>query len=164
MLSEETIDMQKLLEQRLLEARNGRYLWLDLKSQYNLDDSAYVLLIPDADEDIGHLIEGFIKYIKKKHGHTGLIVVPEKIQQKLLLYCKKSGQLEIHTCTKKQVDELIRFYCMYQFTGNLLIASLTKPDGRRGELLVGKKGMGRQEILDMVVFGLETDNGQEKQK
>lgn len=44
---------------------------------------------------------------------------------------------------------------MYQFTSNLLIASLEKPDGRRGVKLIGKKGFGREEILDMVVFGIE---------
>lgn len=147
--------MENLLEQKIEEAKAGRSFWLDLKSQYNLNASDYVLLIPDMNEDIKHLIECFLIYIKKKHGNTGLVVVPQKIQQNILINCVESDKLQLHICTEKQIEELMRFYCMYQFTSNLLIASLTKPDGRRGELLVGKKGFKRQEILDMVVFGLD---------
>ena len=60
-------------------------------------------------------------------------------------------------CTEQEAGNLMRFYCMYQFTPNLLIASLEKPDGRRGINLAGKEWISRQEILDMVVFGIEKE-------
>ena len=151
--------MDSLLENRLEEARKGRMYWLALQKKYNLDFDSYVLLVPDK-ENIVHLKKRFMQYITGKRGNKGIILADNEIPGIDGVY--KEGNLYIETCTSKEAENLMRFYCMYQFTSNLLIASLEKPDGRRGERLVGKKGLDREEILDMVVFGIEKEQETEE--
>lgn len=151
--------MDSLLEKRLEEARKGRMYLLDLQRKYNLDFSSYVLLIPDK-ENIVHLKKRFIQYIAIKHGNKGLILADNEMSEMAGKF--QGSSLYIETCTSEQAENLIRFYCMYQFTSNLLVASLEKPDGRRGEKLVGIKGLDREEILDMVVFGIEKEQKAEE--
>ncbi|MCI9078956.1 MAG: hypothetical protein HFH68_08540 [Lachnospiraceae bacterium] len=146
--------MDSLLERRLEEARKGRLYWLYLLEKYQLDFAGYVLLIPDK-EDIVHLKESFTQYIAKKSGSKGVIIICQELAS--MAGCKEDSinNVYIETCTIQEAENLMRFYCMYQFTPNLLIASLEKPDGRRGINLAGKEGLSREEILDMVVFGIE---------
>lgn len=145
--------MDKLLEKRLEEARKGRLYWLALQEKYKLDATCYVLLIPDR-EDIVHLKRRFLQYISNKHGSKGVVLAEDNIISQTEW---GKNNLYAEACTRQEAENLMRFYCMYQFTSNLLIASLEKPDGRKGEKLVGKKGLDRQEILDMLVFGIEKE-------
>lgn len=155
--------MDNLLEKRFGEAEKGRSYWLYLQDKYKLDASGYVLLVPDK-EDIVHLKERFCQYITNKNGSKGLILADQSLISQISNI--KGDTLYAEACTRQEAENLMRFYCMYQFTSNLLIASLEKPDGRRGKNLIGKKGFCREEILDMVVFGIgkeqeaeETGNG-----
>lgn len=145
--------MDSILERRFEEARKGRLYWLYLLEKYKLDFTSSVLLIPDK-EDIVHLKKRFIQYIAKKNSSKGVIIAGKELVSNTK--CKNDG-ICTETCTRQEAENLMRFYCMYQFTPNLLIASLEKPDGRRGINLAGKDGFSRQEILDMVVFGIEKE-------
>ncbi len=145
--------MDNILEKRVEEARKGRLYWLYLLEKYKLDFTSYVLLIPDK-EDIIHLKNRFIQYIARKNGSKGVIIAYKELISNI--QCT-DGSICTETCTRQEAENLMRFYCMYQFTPNLLIASLEKPDGRRGINLAGKDGFSRQEILDMVVFGIEKE-------
>ena len=143
--------MDSLLEKRFSEAEKGRMYWLYLQDKYNLDASSYVLLIPDK-EDILHLKERFLQYITNRNGNKGLILAGQSLISQISNI--KGNTLYAMACTPQEAENLMRFYCMYQFTSNLLIASLEKPDGRRTKNLIGKKGLCREEILDMIVFGI----------
>ncbi|MDE6615174.1 MAG: hypothetical protein K2K35_01290 [Lachnospiraceae bacterium] len=145
--------MDSILERRFEEARKGRLYWLYLLEKYKLDLSGYVLLIPDK-EDIRHLKKRFIQFIARKNGSKGVIVTCTGLVSNTEY---KEDNIYTEVCTEQETVNLMRFYCMYQFTPNLLIASLEKPEGRRGINLAGKEGISRQEILDMVVFGIEKE-------
>lgn len=142
--------MDSLLEKKLEEARKGRLYWLYLLEKYKLGFTSYVLLIPDK-EDIMHLKKRFIQYIARKNGSKGVIITCKELFSNTKC---KDGSIYTEACTRQEAENLMRFYCMYQFTPNLLIASLENPDGRRGINLAGKEGFSREEILDMVVFGI----------
>lgn len=154
-ITKETYNMaENLLEEKFNEAEKGRQYWITLQEKYSLESSDYVLLIPDK-EDIIHLKKRFQQFISKKHGRNGLILAGKDLLDKLEKI--QSNNIFMQECSSSEAHNLMRFYCMYQFTANLLIASLEKPDGRRGSNLIGKKGLEREEILDMVVFGIEKE-------
>ena len=96
--------------------------------------------------------ESFRQYITNKSGSRGVILANQSLISQISNI--EDEILSAEACTRQEAENLMRFYCMYQFTSNLLIASLEKPDGRRGKNLIGKKGLCREEILDMIVFGI----------
>lgn len=149
--------MKELFETRIKQAIEGRKTWLWLQKKYKLGVSDYVLLIPSEFENVLHLQIRFHQFLMKKKARCGVILFPKGMKPSFL----EIETIEYLECDRNSIEELIRFYCMYQFTNNLLIASLTKPDGRMGEKLMRKKGLTRDEVLDIVVFGIEKEEEEE---
>ena len=60
----------------------------------------------------------------------------------------------VHKLSPKQVDSLLQLACLYQFDDRFICASIEQPTGRNGGRLVGKKGITKEEVFSVGVYGL----------
>lgn len=124
------------LDERIENARKGRAYWIDLIENYKVKDNDYVVLMPHED---GRYSKWVIKYlsrfIEKKNISKAILLTRDK-----KIVNKKINNLTISEISEEDSQNLLQFYCLYQFTTNLLIASLDVPAFRigKGYLNMGK--------------------------
>lgn len=84
--------------------------------------------------------------------------VSEDNSSKVTCKVKKSkGEavaVRVRNCTRREMDALLQFYCLYEFASNLTIASLNVPPGRIGLGMAGHKRFTYEEVFAGVVYGI----------
>lgn len=141
------------IQERMNDAKQGRTYWLELVNQYGVNESTYVLLIPNSD---GRYSDCFLKYLPE--------FMDKKRIQKAIVLTMDPTLLDMSTDNisfleigETEVHSLMQFYCLYEFAPNFIIASLDMPASRRGKGYINKGGITMEEIFKAVVFGL-TEN------
>ena len=141
------------MEYRFLQAKNGRAYWMDFVKKYNIDNTKYVLILPGRQRIYNETAIKKIPEFLKKRGIKKAYVLtydPYVIAQGE----KVSEQMMIVETSEDEIRNLIQFYCLYEFAPNVLIGSLQEPSGRKGNSLIGKKGLTAEEVFAGVVYSL----------
>jgi hypothetical protein len=55
-------------------------------------------------------------------------------------------------CPRKKAEELMQFYCLYNFDRRFFCASLDEPYGRNGSRIIGARGITAEEIFVIGVY------------
>lgn len=141
------------MKERLCKAKRGREVWLSLCDSYNISGSSYVLIFPDRDfgyneQALGHLQE----FIEKK-GISEIFLLAD---DGWLAACevKLPAEAKVVRLESEKIDEILQFYCLYDFAPNLIVASLEKPSGRLGRGLIGKRGISAEEVFVKEIYGM----------
>lgn len=139
------------MEDYIQKAKKGRTYWLDLVLQYHIDENMAVVLVVD-ESDLELAVKCIPKYIEKKQISKILLLIPESAGKENLQDIYGCGYLEV--LSDNQMDDLLKFYGLYNFFPGFIIASLTKPPGRMGMGYLKKDGITYDEIFRTVVFDL----------
>jgi hypothetical protein len=146
-------DSYKTIEERIQLASTGRTFWLEFVRKYQVDNTCYVILLPDENQ-LSHAIA--LKYLPhfldKKHAKRGIVMSYDTYIEPFQEHVNECVQ--ILTCSKEEMEALIQFYCLYEFASNIIIASLEQPSGRMGMGIVGHKNLTFEEVFAGVVYGL----------
>jgi len=139
------------IEKRVVKAKYGRKFWLSLVEKFRIDQSVYVVVLPDKKKDNNSLAMSLLLEFLGRKGTEKTIVLfcdEWELEQQIV------KNISFMKCKEEEIDGLIQFYCLYEFTTNLVIASLEQPAGRLGLGMIGKKGLEKDEIFAGVVYGL----------
>lgn len=141
------------MEEKIAIAKYGRELWISLVKKYNIDNSKYVIIIPEDKRIFSELTLCFLKVFLQKRGVKKAIVLTfdNWVIEQAENY---SEYAQIEFCGKEDIDALLQFYCLYEFATNIVIASLEKPVGRMGNELIGKKDLTLEEVFAGVVYSI----------
>lgn len=134
-------------------AEKGRLFWLDLVEEYHINSECQVVIIPDNDLETQKIALKYLpQYLKNKYAKRGIVLMPDDI----LLKADKeiNSSIEIKMCKKADIEAIMKFYCLYEFASNLVVASLKYPPGRKGMGIVGHKGLSYEEVFAGVVYGI----------
>lgn len=147
--------MEELLQNELKKAKEGRAYWLWLMETYRLSAGKYVILIPEAYTQDAYLSLLFLEdFIKQKNINSVIILSTDQvIKDAAFLFSDKIEEVII--INDKIKESLIKFYCLYEFSSRFVIASLTKPKGRKGKGLLKTGKVCLAEIFAVIVYGLE---------
>ena len=141
--------MKELIEKRLKLAQSGRKFWLNLVKEHSITDRTYIIVIP--------LFEKHeFTYVMNALGNLIHLKSPDKVivvSKELNNECSKYPIVDFAICTEEEISSIVCLYSMYRFTPNLIVASLTKPDGRMGSGMIKKGNMEIEELFNMVSFG-----------
>lgn len=139
------------MKKRIESAKLGRVLWLSLVEKYQINQFVYVIILPDIKKVYNAPALSFLPQFMKKRGAKKAIVLTfdewvleQQVDENILLVAFEKDKLEA----------LIQFYCLYEFTSNIVIASLEQPAGRLGYGMIEKKGLTSEEIFAGIVYGL----------
>lgn len=135
---------------RLLQAFNGRKIWCRITKSYNLAEKDYVLVELTEDKELIHwgnqYLEQFISENKIER-----IIVLRKSEKKP---CLHHSRVEYVECSKKELEDVVAFYCMYYFSNRFLIFDTMYPDTNKLGNLVLNNVMDKEEIVAIGLFGL----------
>ncbi len=146
--------MSELLESSLKKAEKGRAYWLKFIDVYDLSARKYVILIPDAYTVDAYLSLLFLDdFIQEKNAESIIILSTDSIIKEVA-FCFSKKIEEVILIDQEIKDALLKFYCLYEFSNRLIIASLTQPKGRRGKGLIQTGKVCYAEIFAVIVYGL----------
>jgi hypothetical protein len=136
-----------MIAKRFSAALKGRQMWLKLKRKYDIDNGAYVLLMPEDDCELNGQALLHIKDLLAHRKARGVIILTNKewVIKKAKDY--SDGIIAVKNISEKDIDNLLSFYELYDFSERLLVVSLTKPFGRK---LFGVKGVNGVTVEDLV--------------
>lgn len=151
-------NFKNIVLKNIIKAYKGRKIWIKLLKSYGLTDKHYVVLMPSLNRDYNYYALLYLdKFLEKENAEGALILTYDENVKK----CARmfSGKIiDVADFSREKAELLMKFYCLYQFTYRLIIASLEEPEGRDGLNLVGKKGITIEEIIAVGLYGLNRED------
>jgi hypothetical protein len=124
-------------------AYRGKLLWAGLQRKYKVDEGAYVVLMPEDDAELNAVALGHVEDLVADRRARGVVLVhsgaaPEQ---------RPPGIVGTESWTGRQIDALISYYELHNFSDRLLIVSLTKPFGNGLHRLLGRQGVNKEDLV-----------------
>jgi len=141
------------MEERLVLAKKGREIWLSLVEKYNIDNTIYVIILPDTSRQYNEPALVYLEAFLKKRGVKKALVLSYDTWV-LGMKEKYKEFARIEQCPEDNIKALLQFYCLYEFAQNIVIGSLKEPSGRMGDYLIGKKGLSAEEVFKGIVYSI----------
>ena len=147
----------KLLNERRSQAEKGRSFWLELVKEYQIATKEYVLLLPsDTPEYHEPALKHLEDFLVKKGADRAIVLyvgeMPDAVEYEKKISAYSSYITDVKKIRREDYENLVRFYCLYEFTDRLVIASLEEPDGRLGKNMVGKKGLTLEDVVKVTLY------------
>lgn len=148
------MNIEELFAKRVSEAEVGKRIWEEVVEKYQVDEKSNVLLLPENTPEYHEAaVKAFPEYLKKNGVENALILCTAERQNAVLDWLGKEA-IPVIVYPAEEIDRLIRFYSMYEFTDCLIIGSLSVPDGRLGSNMIGKKGLSLESAVRVMLFDL----------
>lgn len=134
------------LQIKISEAEKGREIWEIIKRKYQVTELDVIVIIESSDNElVSKSIECLRDYSDRKNLKREIVV------------CCSNEQIEssddrrlIYEVKKEELNNLLRFYRMIQFTKNIVVISLSMPFGNKG--IVGKVGITLEDYIRDAIY------------
>lgn len=148
---------EKRLNECRSQAEKGRDFWLSLVKEYQIATREYVLLLPlDTPEYHEPALKHLEEFLVKKGASRAIVLyageMPDAAEYEKKISEYSSYIIDVKKIRREDYENLVRFYCLYEFTDRLIIASLEEPDGRLGKNMVGKKGLTLEDVVKVTLY------------
>jgi hypothetical protein len=127
----------------------GSRLWAGLERKYEVDQGAYVVLMPEDDAQLNAVALGHIEELVADRRARGVVLVHSGAAPQ-----HSAGILGTESWTERRIDALIAYYELHNFSDRLLIVSLTKPFGNGLHHLLGRQGVTKEDLVCLGCFRL----------
>ena len=147
-------DVRKQLKRNLWKAYKGWWYWRTTLKKYKKQDIARsaVILMPEVNERDNYFALRYLDQMIKQHKfHKALILTHNKTVKKCAELFSKNI-IDIVDCSRKKAEELMQFYCLYNFDRRFFCASIDEPYGRNGSRIIGAKGITAEEVFTIGVY------------
>ena len=143
--------VKRQLYRNLRAAYRGWWQWHKVIRGKGVGNTAVVLL-PSCDREINHLALLYLDDMLKSRKHDNAVILTHDpaVLKSAGLFSQKI--LRVIPFSRKKAEDLMQFYCLYEFDKRFLVASLDEPNGRNGSVLIGKKGTTQEEIFVIGVY------------
>ncbi len=135
-------------EDRIKLADGGRKLWLKLKSEYGINDSDYVIVVPEDDPVINELTLKYVDEFMNKRNIKRVFIMSRDTTRTVPV-------VSHITLTEEELNSIVQLYELYEFAANVIFASLDVPSGRLGRGLLVKDNIELEDVFKSVVYGLQ---------
>ena len=141
-----------MIAKRLAAALAGRSIWLKMKKKHDVDNGAYVLLMPEDDRELNELALLHVDDLVKHRRARGVIILTDKqwIIETAMEYSQNI--LAIEKLSEKEIDSIFSFFELYAFTERLLFISLTRPYGSKLYKTLGVNGVAKEDLVCLCLF------------
>lgn len=135
-------------------AFRGKLFYGKLLRQHKINKDTFILIQASDDEEIIKYGNLYMDEFIKNNNLSEFIVVTSNQYKKQLGSDKFSAK--IIDCPMKKIDCLICLYCMYQFTKNILVFGIDKPNTNRLSNLTKTGVLTKEEATAIGIYGLSS--------
>lgn len=136
--------MTEELREDYLQALEGRRMWLEWKKKYALDNHCGLILFPSLCKELNEAGSRQLpSFMKRKYLKKALALYTQEMPVPLV-----TGEgFEIITVgiAKEKMEALLKYYCLIQFTKNIVVISTEEPFGNNG--IIGKEGISLEDYV-----------------
>jgi hypothetical protein len=141
---------------KIYGAYRGSRLWAGLKRKYKVDEGLYVVLMPEDDAELNAAALGHVEDLVADRRARGVVLVAEGPGGSEAAPERPPGIVGTEAWTGRQIDALIAYYELHNFSDRFLIVSLTKPFGNGLHRLLGRQGVTKEDLVCLGCFRLRS--------
>ena len=140
---------EKMLESHIQLAEKGKEIWQEIDVAFDAD--LYILLPHAADVYNYYALLHMEQYLEAKGAKKVVLLFREEVIAKVLpLFCQR--EILTHKLNSADIDALLKYYALFEFTSRLTIVSLTRPYDTCAENLLGVHGVTKEDLLCYDIF------------
>lgn len=144
--------IKKLLYRHLLKSYRGWWYWHWIDKRRTVDGTTAVLLFPSVNQkDEYYALLHLDEMMPTRGFNKAIILTVDPVVAKVAPLFSKNIR-ETLCITRKKAECLMQYACLFTFDLRFIIASIDEPVGRKGETLVGKRGITREEVFCVGVY------------
>lgn len=149
-----------MIVRRLTAAWRGRALWMRLRKRYDIDNGAYVVAFVEDDQALNEVALAHVRDLVADRRARGVVVATD--QQWVVERAAEDpdGILAVEVLANRDVESLLSFYELYQFTPRLFFVSLARPYGNRLWQMVGVNGLTLDDLVCLSMYRIRGWAGQ----
>jgi len=150
-MSEHLKAVKRQLYRNLFAAYRGWWQWHKVIKKEGVGNTA-VILLPSCDREINYLALLYLDDLLKSRKYKNAVILTHDpaVQKSAQLFSQNI--LCVTPFSRKKAENLMQFYCLYEFDKRFIVASLDEPNGRNGSVLIGKHGTTQEEIFVIGVY------------
>ena len=145
---------------RLTAAWRGRALWVRLRKRYDIDSGAYVVAFVEDDHALNEVALAHVQDLIADRRARGVVVVTDQESVAEQAGRQTDGILAVEVLAHRDIEHLLSFYELYQFTPRLFFVSLTRPYGNRLWQMVGVNGLTLDDLVCLSMYRIRGWSGQ----
>lgn len=145
--------VKRQLYKNLLASYRGWWQWHRICKVKGMDQTA-VVLIPGYDSEVSYMALAYLDDLLQSRNYKNAIVLThdKAVEKSASLFSRNI--LQVRRITRKNAEDLMQFYCLYDFDKRFICASIDEPNGRNGDKLIGKKGTTKEEVFVIGIYRL----------
>jgi hypothetical protein len=145
---------------RLTAAWRGRAVWMRLRKRYDIDSGAYVVAFVEDDHALNEVALAHVQDLIADRRARGVVVVTDHESVAEQAGRQTDGILAVEVLGHRDIEHLLSFYELYQFTPRLFFVSLTRPYGNRLWQMVGVNGLTLADLVCLSMYRIRGWAGQ----
>lgn len=139
---------------RLYFSFRGMLFYKKLLNKYKVNNSTFILIQESNDEELIQYGNMYMNEFIKNNNFQKLIILTSKEYNQRL--DNTQFQTETIYCSVKQINWLICLYCMYQFSRNILIFSINRPNTNKLSNIIHTNILTKKEAVAIGIYGLNS--------
>jgi hypothetical protein len=131
-----------------------------LRKRHRIDNGAYVLAFIEDDRALNEVALAHVQDLIADRRARGVVVVTDQAWVAEQAGNEIDGVLAVEVLSSRDIEFLLSFYELYQFTPRLFFVSLTRPYGNRLRQMVGVNGLTLGDLVCLSMYRIRGWAGQ----
>lgn len=133
-----------MVDELLRQAEKGKAVWENIDNKY--DSEQYFIFPHENDEYNFYALLYLDQFMMENKLNKAVILCSDPVFEKVVpLFTQKD--IVVYRIEKENIDAMLRYYGLFEFSTRLKIISLTKPYDTYGENLLGIKNVTKEDLL-----------------
>ena len=144
--------VKRQMYKNLFAAYCGWWSWKKIIKRKEVSNRTVILLLPSCDREVNYFALLHLDELLKKRNFDNALILSHDgaVKKSAALFSDKI--LDVIEYSRKNAENLMQFYCLYDFDRRFIVASLDEPTGRNASRLIGKRGTTKEELLVIGVY------------
>ncbi|HTX12011.1 MAG TPA: hypothetical protein VME22_25545 [Solirubrobacteraceae bacterium] len=141
-----------MIVRRLIAAWRGRAVWRRLRKSYDIDNGGYVIACIEDDQALNEVALAHVQDLIADRRARGVVVVTDQAWVAERAGKETDGVLAVEIVGDREIEHLLSFYELYQFTPRLFFVSLTRPTENRLWRMVDVNGLTLDDLVCLSMY------------
>jgi len=137
---------------RLVAASRGRALWLRLRKRHEIDNGAYVVAFIEDDPALNEVALARIADLIADRRARGVVVVTDQVWVAGQIGEDTDGILAVEVLADREIDALLSYYELCQFSARIFFVSLTRPYANHLWRMAGVNGLTLDDLVCLSMY------------
>ena len=150
-------EVRRQIYHNLWAAYRGWWEWHKLNRKKGVHN-AMIILLPSCDREINYLSLLYLDQMLDNRKRKNAVILT---RDPVVVKCAplfSTRVLYVIPFSDEKVNNLLHYYSLFEFDKRLIVASIDKPYGRNGNVLIGKRGTTKEEVFVIGVYQINPNN------